>query len=129
MSEKKKFNNKLFLDSIKVPLVLSGVAALICLLVFSIIAFLYLKTNNKFIIIYLPYGFIAVVSFINAIILQRKTKGRGFLSGIISGSILGILLFVILCTISRFSISSNILIIPLLSIVSGFVGGITSVNI
>lgn len=113
------------------PYLLGLIKGLTVFIVFySVIAFLMYKTNfdNQY-IYYLIYIFIILGGFICAISVYKKVRGRGFLTGIISSIPYSLSVFLIICAINNFNISSDILLIFILTLSGGFLGGITAANV
>ena len=113
------------------PYLLGSIKGLTVFTVFySVIALLMYKTNlNNQYIYYLIYVFIILGGFVCAISVYKKAKGRGFLTGIISSIPYSLSVFLIICAINRFNISTDILIIFILTLSGGFLGGITAANV
>ncbi len=96
---------------------------------FLLVAFIMYKTNfDTPLMYYLIYFFIIVGGFICAMSVYKKARGRGFLTGIVSSLPYSVLVFVLICIVTGFKLSGNILIVFALTLSGGFLGGITAAN-
>lgn len=96
---------------------------------YLLIAFIMNKTNSESALFYyIIYLFIILGGFICGIYVYKKVRGRGFLTGIISTIPYSLLVFLVFCLITGFSVSGDILIVFLLSLSGGFLGGVTAAN-
>ena len=86
-----------------------------------------LKTDSDF-IYYIAYIFMMFGSFTCAVSAYKKTRGRGFLTGIISSVPYSVVVFLITAILLKFNLNINILLVFLLSGMGGFLGGITAAN-
>ncbi len=102
-------------------------------LVFAVLylclSFVMYKTNSESIILYcLMFIFIILGGFICGIYVYKKVRGRGFLTGLLSTVPYSLLVFIVICLINNFSLSSDIFLVFLLALSGGFLGGITAAN-
>ncbi len=96
---------------------------------YFLLAFIMYKTNaDMAALYYLIYLFIILGGFICGVYVYKKVRGRGFLTGIIASVPYSVAVFLIFCLLNSFNISSNILLVLLLTLSGGFLGGITAAN-
>ena len=127
MPENKKYKNKLKIIKPYIIGVIKGFSFF--LILFLLMAFVMYKFNfNNAVGYYLIYLFIACGGFISAVSVYKKVRGRGFLTGVIASLPYSVLVFLLISFIMGFDISSNILIVFLLTLSGGFVGGVTAAN-
>ncbi len=103
------------------------------LIIFSVLylslTYIMYKTNTETSALYfLMFLFIILGGFVSAVYTYKKVRGRGFLTGIIASVPYSIVVFFIFCLINCFEISNNILLVFLLTLLGGFLGGITAAN-
>ena len=104
----------------------------ILILIFTILSaviFTYTNINDKYINIFV-YGILAISVFIPSILLNRKIKSKG----IITGGIFGILVYATMYIISAIfltggTVSMTMLVPLLISVIAGVLGGMIGVNI
>ncbi len=86
-----------------------------------------LKTESV-VFYYALYFFIILGAFTCAVATCKKLNGRGFLVGLLSS--IPYSLIVLLCTaiLTEFRLSPDIFMVFVLSLLGGFLGGITAVN-
>ncbi len=96
---------------------------------FLITAFIMYKFNfDSSIIYYFIYAFIALGGFITAVSVYKKVRGRGFLTGVLASLPYSLLVFLLICLVSGFNVSGNILLVFILTLLGGFLGGVTAAN-
>ena len=99
-----------------------------CIFYFAL-AFFMLKTNAQSpAFYYLMFLFIMLGSFVCAVYVYKRVKGRGFLTGIISSVPYSLVVFLIISAINGFDISAKTFVVLLLAVTGGFLGGITAAN-
>ena len=119
-----KILNKLFIYSTSV---LKGV--LLYIIGLSLLAIIITKSNSDSGLLYYPiYLFMLFGAFVCGVSAYKKSKGRGFLTGIISSVPYSIIIFLITAILVKFNFNINILWVFLLSAMGGFLGGITAAN-
>ena len=95
----------------------------------SLIALIMETLNNDSALLYYGiYMFVVIGAFVCGIASHKKLRGRGFLIGVFSSIPYSLLVFVITSALSNFCINKNIVFVFILSIIGGFLGGITSAN-
>ena len=87
------------------------------------------KTNlESGFLYYFIFLFIVLGGFVCGSYVYKKVRGRGFLIGLISTVPYSLLVFLVFCLINGFSVSGNIFLVFILSLLGGFLGGITAAN-
>ncbi len=125
----KKNNDKNFIKSIKPYIIgVSKGFGLFSVLFICTALIMYKFNFDNQAMYYLIYLFIIFGSFVCAVSVYKKVRGRGFLTGIISSLPYSALVFLLICAINAFNISGNILLVFLLTLSGGFLGGITAAN-
>ncbi len=97
---------------------------LLCLLAL----FIYSKADFNIFYKVIIYVIIGLGAFISGFIAYKRIKQKGILNGVISGLIYGFVITIIIIFLSSFKISSQIIYIPLISVISGTMGGVISAN-
>ncbi len=98
--------------------------SLLCLLALLI----YNKADFNIFYKAIVYAIIGSGALISGFIAYRRIKQKGILNGLISGLIYGFVITVIIIFLSSFNISSQIIYTPLISVISGIIGGVISAN-
>ena len=127
MSENKGFS--IILHKAKPYLfgVLKG--SLVFFIFYLALAFFMLKTNTQSpLLYYLILLFIILGGFACGVDVYKRVRGRGFLTGIISSVPYSLVVFFVIIAINGFDFSAKSLVILLLSVIGGFLGGITAAN-
>ena len=87
------------------------------------------KTNFESVFLYyFIFLFIVLGGFVCGAYVYKKVRGRGFLIGLISTVPYSLLVFLVFFLINGFSVSENIFLVFILSLLGGFLGGITAAN-
>lgn len=101
---------------------------ILLLLLVSSAIFAYTNLNDKYLDIFM-YSSIGISVFLTSIFLSRKIKSKG----IINGSLFGLLVVLIMYSISGiftgFNFSAIVGVYALISIMTGLIGGAIGVNI
>lgn len=96
---------------------------------YLILSFIMYKTNFESPFLYfLMFLFIILGGFICGVYVYKKVRGRGFLTGILSTIPYSIFIFLLISIINNFTLTSDILIVFMLSLAGGFLGGVTAAN-
>ncbi len=115
----------------KILLILSGTlkGSLFYVLGLCVLAIImYSLKSDSGVLYYALYIFIMLGSFVCAIATCKKVKGRGFLIGLLSSIPYGIVVLLLTAILTGFRLSTSVLMVFLLSLLGGFLGGITAVN-
>ena len=84
--------------------------------------------NNSSFLYYAIYVLVILGSFVCGIAAHKKLRGRGFFIGVLSSIPYFLFVFIITTVLTSFSFNKSIIFVFSLSVLGGFLGGITSAN-
>lgn len=87
-----------------------------------------ITNSNSALLYYIIYIFVILGGFICGVAAHKKLKSRGFLDGIISSVPYSLFVFIVISALTNFSFNKSVILVFVLSVLGGFLGGITSAN-